>query len=372
MKPERILILSTAIGYGGAERSLEILGPELARRSRVLVMTGNVRHRRNLRLAAARTGSRLVVWPLPLREDRLSTALAAMVYVAARLLWRPQVVIANTERASIVLAWAARRLPWAGSKVWLYVRDFQARDLPRILGDLPLARVLVPGPAVLDRPRYLASLVEPKTGRSVRVVPDMVSVIYDEEPSSTGGVLHLATVNLWKGHEYLIRAVARLHHSGRHLRVRSRGFDDSARLRRELEQQIAAAGIGGSDGFELLPQVEDPAAELRGCRCVVVTSVSSQGGPETFGRSVIEAWSHGRPVVAFAAGGPLHLISHEVDGLLVPEGDETALAEALWRVQTEPGLAQRLGAAGREKVRQNYLVGPVADGMMKVLAEFGD
>lgn len=76
---------------------------------------------------------------------------------------------------------------------------------------------------------------------------------------------------------------------------------------------------------------------------------------------------HGRPVVAFDAGGARHLIIHDDDGLLVPEGDEEALARALWRVQTEPGLAARLGARGWEKVRCHYTLGAVADQLIAVL-----
>jgi len=75
------------------------------------------------------------------------------------------------------------------------------------------------------------------------------------------------------------------------------------------------------------------------------------------------------PVVAFAVGGPLHLIEHEKDGLLVAEGDERGLAEALWRLRTEPGLAARLGAQGREKVRRDYECGLVAERLRAVLTE---
>jgi glycosyltransferase involved in cell wall biosynthesis len=35
-------------------------------------------------------------------------------------------------------------------------------------------------------------------------------------------------------------------------------------------------------------------------------------------------------------------------GLLAPHGDHPALAEAMIRVATEPGLVDRLGAAGRQ------------------------
>lgn len=49
-------------GYGGAERSIELLAPELARHVRVVVLTGNARHRHNLTTNATRAGVRLRVF----------------------------------------------------------------------------------------------------------------------------------------------------------------------------------------------------------------------------------------------------------------------------------------------------------------------
>ncbi|RZI96724.1 MAG: glycosyltransferase, partial [Haliea sp.] len=78
------------------------------------------------------------------------------------------------------------------------------------------------------------------------------------------------------------------------------------------------------------------------------------GGPETFGRTVVEAWAHRKPVVAYAVGAPAGLITHEVDGLLVEEGDTRGLAEALWRVSSSPALCRRLGAAGHDKANRRF------------------
>src|SRR5690606_38244007 len=81
---------------------------------------------------------------------------------------------------------------------------------------------------------------------------------------------------------------------------------------------------------------------------------SHSGGPETFGRAIIEAWAHRKPVIAFAAGAPARLIAHEQDGLLVPEADVEALAAALARLWGDPDLCRRLGEAGYRKAAARY------------------
>jgi len=365
----RILILSTATGYGGAERSLELLAPELAKHTDLLVLTGNARHRRNLRDAARRAGVRFPLWHLPLDENRRGSRPAVLGFHAAKLLFRPDVILTNTELSAMIASRSAQLPPRIPVPSWLYVRDFLWMDLPGVFTRLPAAEVLVPGPAVLERPGYLSSWIAPATSRRVHLVPDMVA-LPDPTPPATapdprsGCVLHLATVNEWKGHTHLIGAAALLRAAGRHLHIRSRGVTGSRELRADLERRITSAGIAGPHGFELLEHAEDPSGELRHCSCVVVTSVSRHGGPETFGRTIIEAWSHGRPVVAFASGSMPHLISHNEDGLLVPEGDEHALADALWRLHTDPALAARLGARGLEKVRRHYTVKKVADQLL--------
>ncbi|CAM3065623.1 glycosyltransferase family 4 protein [Rariglobus hedericola] len=362
----RILIVSTATGYGGAERSLELLAPELAQRADVLVLTGNTRHRRNLHTAARRAGVPITLWPLPLDENRCGSRNTVLAFHAARLLFRPDVILTNTELSAMIVSRAAQLPPrHSAIPTWIYVRDFLWFDLPGVFTRLPEAQVLIPGPAVLERPAYLTPWVAPSTPRSVSIIPDMVALpdltSLTARTARSGYVLHLATVNPWKGHTHLIRAAALLRTAGRPVHIRSRGVTGIPQLRHALEQQIAAAGLAGSEGFELLEHAEDPADELRHCSCVVVTSVSRDGGPETFGRTIIEAWSHGRPVVAFAAGSMPHLITHNEDGLLVPEGDEQALADALWLLYTDPALAARLGARGLEKARRHFTVDRVAD-----------
>jgi glycosyltransferase involved in cell wall biosynthesis len=71
---------------------------------------------------------------------------------------------------------------------------------------------------------------------------------------------------------------------------------------------------------------------------------------EGLGRVVVEAFCRGRGVVASRVGGIPDLVEDGETGILVPPGDERALASALVRVLSDRPLAERLGAAGRAAV----------------------
>jgi glycogen synthase len=72
---------------------------------------------------------------------------------------------------------------------------------------------------------------------------------------------------------------------------------------------------------------------------------------EGLGRVVVEAFCRGRGVVASRVGGIPDIVEHGDTGLLVPPENADALADALVRVLSESGLAERLGAAAREAIR---------------------
>lgn len=73
---------------------------------------------------------------------------------------------------------------------------------------------------------------------------------------------------------------------------------------------------------------------------------------EGFGIVFLEAMAAGLPVVAARAGAAPEVVPEERAGLLVPPRDPEALGAALVRLLTDAGLRTRLGAGGREHVRQ--------------------
>lgn len=67
--------------------------------------------------------------------------------------------------------------------------------------------------------------------------------------------------------------------------------------------------------------------------------------------SVLEAMATGLLVVSTSVGGIPYLVEHEKQAILVPSGDAGAMAEAVKRLLTEPGLAGRLSRNARVKAQ---------------------
>jgi len=76
--------------------------------------------------------------------------------------------------------------------------------------------------------------------------------------------------------------------------------------------------------------------------------------PEPFGMIGLEAMHHGRPVVAFNVGGIPDWLESDVTGLIAPEQDVDALADALGRILKDRELARELGEKGLSRVRERF------------------
>ena len=68
---------------------------------------------------------------------------------------------------------------------------------------------------------------------------------------------------------------------------------------------------------------------------------------EGFGIAYLEAGFHAKPVIGYRSGGAAEAVVDGQTGLLVEEGNITALAGAFQRLLTDTELRQRLGRGGR-------------------------
>lgn len=90
---------------------------------------------------------------------------------------------------------------------------------------------------------------------------------------------------------------------------------------------------------------------------------------EGFGLAASEALWRGTPVVGGRDGGTPLQVRDGIDGYLVDGTDE--LARRIVELVRDPGLAIELGRAGRERVRERFLVTRALDDELRLLATLG-
>ncbi|MCX5535285.1 glycosyltransferase family 4 protein [Streptomyces sp. NBC_00006] len=74
---------------------------------------------------------------------------------------------------------------------------------------------------------------------------------------------------------------------------------------------------------------------------------------ESFGMTLVEAMRLGVPAVAADCNfGPREIVSHGVDGFLVPVGDVAAMVESLDRLMSAPGRRAEMGAAAQQNMHR--------------------
>jgi glycosyltransferase involved in cell wall biosynthesis len=124
----------------------------------------------------------------------------------------------------------------------------------------------------------------------------------------------------------------------------SSGPDVEAPLRRQIENLSRKNSIRFLGHREFGPELFQCYADAD----VLAVPSRSEGTP----RVLIEARAFGCPVVGSRVGGIPTSIEHEVDGLLVPCGDASALADAILRIAHDVPLRNRLIATGLERARK--------------------
>ncbi|MDE5656414.1 MAG: glycosyltransferase family 4 protein [Muribaculaceae bacterium] len=96
--------------------------------------------------------------------------------------------------------------------------------------------------------------------------------------------------------------------------------------------------------------ISDVSEEIAAAQIGVVPTTAA----EAFGLSIIEMMRQGLPVVTTDNGAQPEIITHGTDGLMVPPADADALAEALRRLISPPGLRPNIGMDARRPLEANF------------------
>ena len=123
---------------------------------------------------------------------------------------------------------------------------------------------------------------------------------------------------------------------------------------RDLKVQDRVEFIGA------LPQAELPRYYAE-CSVFVLPSIR-----EGMGLVLAEALLCGAPVIAANSGGVTDIVKDGETGLLVPERDAQAIANAITRILNDRALATRLVENGYKFVQERYTQERVAEQFVKV------
>src|SRR5205807_1839053 len=116
--------------------------------------------------------------------------------------------------------------------------------------------------------------------------------------------------------------------------------------RTEIEEEVRRLGL--ADRVTMTGTMSEEAV-LKLLREVDAFVLPSVGLGEAAPVSVMEAMACGLPVVCTIIGGTPNMITHGVDGLLVPQADEQALADSIMLLARDPDARRRLGQAARQR-----------------------
>jgi glycosyltransferase involved in cell wall biosynthesis len=174
-----------------------------------------------------------------------------------------------------------------------------------------------------------------------------VSPGYVRTPAPQPVFVFVGRLSREKGVHTLIRAFARTRDSMPDAQLSIAGDGEQ---RPELERLAASLGLGGAVAFLgalPLPEVEQQLGSAW-------ASVAPSLWAEPLGLVAVEAIVRGVPVIASSRGGLAEVVEHGRSGLLVPNGDEIALARCLedvgaGRAFGDRGLPADVVEAARER-----------------------
>lgn len=338
--PRRVLLITPSLGRGGAERHAVTMATTLDRerwRPHVLSLSGgplvDELEAAGVEVTVADTGRGL---------RSLAAATAAVRREVARvdpdMLSVHDVLVELAARAEV----RARPRPLL---VWKHTygntgrRDLRERAIEQLSSGL----VTRYGAVCHTQVRYLTDDLGLDPTK-IRVVTNSVveqpPVAWPPGPPVVAAV---AAMRADKGHRSLLRAWVQVVREVPDARLMLIG---DGPLRPELESMVGDLGLAGRVTF--VGETPSPQRELAHAHVLTIASYAV----ECFPYAALEALAIGRPVVSTTVGGMPELVHDGLTGLLIPPGDDGAMARALTTVCSDLDHARDLGDAGRTALRR--------------------
>jgi glycosyltransferase involved in cell wall biosynthesis len=356
-RPLRVLLVTTSMSGGGAERQVYLLARELRRRGHTVALASMVPPERYV-TELADLGVELTSLGMTggVPDPRGVWRLARTVRR-----WRPDVVHSHMVHANLLTRLTRLLAPMPvqistahslneGAR-WRMIAYRVTDPLCTLTTNVCRAcveRYVRLGAVPARRIRYVPNGIELEPPRDDRV--ERASL---REQLGVGDAfvwLAVGRMDAAKDYPTMVRAVARLPQDRPSVVLVAGGgpeYDAVEALGREL-------GVLGTR-LQLLGQRSDVPQLLAAADAFVMSSVV-----EGLSLALMEAAAKRLPAVATAVGGNPEVVLPDTNGVLVPPRDSEALATAMGRVMTMPPEAlQGWGRAARQHVEATFEIGRV-------------
>lgn len=260
----------------------------------------------------------------------------------------------NSYDIALVDVFGGRAFRWAEWVTWLMrligkpvVLTLHGGSIPELMRRTPrrVARLLSSAIAVTAPSRYLAEAVN-ALRPDVHVIPNPLALeryTYTKRKNPRAQLVWLRTFHQNYDPVLAVQVLARVAKYANDAQLTMIGPDKDGSL---ADVRAAAQRLGVLDRIRFtggVPKADVPRHLAAGDIFINTTTIDNTPV------SVLEAMAMGLPVVTTNVGGIPYLLEDGRDAILVPPHDADAMATAVRRLLTEPGLGEHLSRNARAK-----------------------
>jgi glycosyltransferase involved in cell wall biosynthesis len=357
----QVMFVLAGLGTGGAERVVSLIAGHWADQGRQVAVVAfdsesdPVSHRFHQKVELIRLGVP------PGNGSALKGAKANVARIAAlRALLKersPQVVISFLTKINVICLLAA-----AGLRIPVVVSE---RNNPHAQAAHPLwtwawTRLAARASAIVLQTEAIRQRYPARIARRAAVIPNPVEAPATRREHKGKVMAAVGRLVEQKGFDLLIAAYAQVAAEFPEWRLVIWGEGPE---RDSLEEQVRQVGL--QDAVQLPGVSPSPGSWIESADAFVLSSRY-----EGFPNVLVEAMLAGIPSVAFDCSyGPGEIMTHEIDGLLVPVGNIEQLALAMRRIMANDTLALALHSTSMVNAQRFKLarIVPIWDGLLHKL-----
>lgn len=290
------------------------------------------------------------------RPVELAKSLEALARGVEHLTWirdfDPDLIHAHWATYPSTVAWALARVLDKPFGFTCHAHDIFVND--HLLKE-KIESAAVPVTISRFNVEYLADKATPRARERLKVVHcgvDLSTVPFRPGGREGGPIVAVGRLDSIKGFDVLVDALGELAARGRRVRCRIIGEGP-----KEPELRAALQRYGIADSVELcgaMPQAKVREALYGAALFALPSVVTETGDRDGIPVALMEAMAAGTPVVSTRVSGIPELVADGEEGLLVPERDPKALADAIVQILDDGERAARMAVAARAKVEQDF------------------